>query len=314
MNVLVNALNQMGGQSNPAAVKVYRGSIDKRFPTTLPNGLQGAISPADFAACIEAINGLSFDAAQVMGVAKCGMIIGIFASMGLFMSGMPLCFAAEGGFPCPFLAFTIIGFISFGLQPFLWMGGAQMYLQTKEKALLALVREQNGKTGTQNVSFDLGYSVSNMGYINRRPQTYKVWHVEVENKLAPQGPQAAVPQAACAMPQMPAAGMMGGAGMYGMPVAGGYPAAGGGYPVQGPAAVATAYAAPTAVGMPPVVTVAGTSVPEGVATAAAVPATGADGGDLASQLEQLGKLRAAGVLSEAEFAAAKERVLTGPKL
>ena len=156
--------------------------------------------------------------------------------------------------------------------------------------------------------------IRDRGYINRRPQTYKVWHVEVENKLAPQGPQAAVPQAACAMPQMPAAGMMGGAGMYGMPVAGGYPAAGGGYPVQGPAAVATAYAAPTAMGMPPVVTVAGTSVPEGVATAAAVPATGAGGGDLASQLEQLGKLRAAGVLSEAEFAAAKERVLTGPKL
>ena len=66
--------------------------------------------------------------------------------------------------------------------------------------------------------------------------------------------------------------------------------------------------------MPPVVTVAGTCVPVGVATATAVPAT-APGQDLASQLEQLGKLKAAGVLSEAEFTAAKERVLTAnPKI
>jgi len=46
-------------------------------------------------------------------------------------------------------------------------------------------------------------------------------------------------------------------------------------------------------------------------TAAAPPAAPAGGADLIAQLQQLGELRSAGILNDAEFEAAKARILAG---
>ena len=53
------------------------------------------------------------------------------------------------------------------------------------------------------------------------------------------------------------------------------------------------------------------AVPQHFEHVPAAPPASADPGDLVGQLRQLGDLKAAGVLDDAEFAAAKARLLGG---